>query len=222
MIVFSETTCNGSLVTTAQRRHLISMSPVIRKVKEFLRYRKKRKLIPIQISFVILVNDDVHNCMRKLEVSILNQYGINRGLTQSPHISLKQGFKVHALEPFEDYFDKLANEIEPFEIFINGIGFFEKGIIFLDVEENPRLETLRRRILRDLSEQYGVKPNPFEDERYHFHATLASGFSKEDFIEARHAYKNIGVKFRFYFDTLGLFYNIGDQWIIYKRSKVAG
>jgi 2'-5' RNA ligase len=192
----------------------------IQKIKEYLRYPKNRKGIPVQIAFVILVSDEVHNFMRGLEVNIWNQYGVNRALKDNPHISLKQGFEVGTLKPFEDYFDKLAKEIDPFEIVINGIGFFDQGIIFLDVKQDSRLETLRRRILRDLSGQYGVKPNPLEDDQYYFHATLASGFKKEDFMEARQAYKNIRVEFRFMFETLGMFYNIGDQWILYKRSNV--
>jgi 2'-5' RNA ligase len=197
------------------------MGPGIQKIKEYLRYRRKRKAFPIQIAFVILVSDEIHNFMRGLEVELFHKYGVDRTLKDNPHISLKQGFEVDTLEPFEDYFDKLANEIQPFEIVVNGIGFFDQGIIFLDVKKDSRLETLRRRILRDLSDQYGVKPNSVEDEQYHFHATLASGLPKEDFLKARQACKDIRVEYRFVFDTLGLFYHMGDQWIIYKRSNIS-
>jgi 2'-5' RNA ligase len=192
----------------------------IPKIREYLRHRGKRKASPIQIAFVILVSDEIHNFMRGLEVELFHKYGVDRTLRDNPHISLKQGFEVDALEPFEAYFDKLAKEIRPFEIVIDGIGFFDQGIIYLDVKKDPRLETLRRRILRDLAGQFGVRPNPLEDERYHFHATLASGFPTKDFPKARQACETIRAEYRFVFDTLGLLYHIGGQWIIYKRSNV--
>ena len=169
---------------------------------------------------MILLNDEVHNFMRRLQVDILNQYGTVSAIAECQHITLKQAFAVDALEPFERYFDRLVNEIKPFELVIKGIGSFDEGIIFLDVEQDIRLKTLRLKILRDLSEQFGIKPHPLEDERYYFHATLVHKMSKGDFAKTLQHLKDIEVSFRFLFDTLGLFYFTGEEWITYKRLKV--
>jgi 2'-5' RNA ligase len=158
--------------------------------------------------------------MRRLQIDILNQYGTVSAIAECQHITLKQAFEANVLEPFERYFDRLVNEIKPFEIVIKGIGSFDQGIIFLDVEQDIRLKALRLKILRDLSEQFGIKPHPLEDERYYFHATLAHKMSKADFAKTLQELKDRKVYFRFVFDTLGLFYFTGEEWITYKRSKV--
>jgi 2'-5' RNA ligase len=173
------------------------------------------------VGYVILLSNDVHNYMRRLQVVNINLYGTISGLVEAPHITIKQGFEVEALEPFEQYFDKLASEIRPFEIIVRGIGFFDQGIIFLDIEQDSRLKSLRTRVLRDLSNQFNVGPNALEDDRYHFHATLAHGLSKEDFANARQVLKDTKFEFRFVFDTLGMFYYTGEAWIVYKRLGVA-
>ena len=193
----------------------------ILRARDYLRGRRKGQFRTFEIAYVILVSDEVHNYMSRLQIDILNQYGVNPGLKASPHITLKLGFEASRLEPFERYFDKLANETEPFEICIKDIGFFDEGVIFMDVEHNPRLEKLRRRILDDLSEQHGVEPYPLEGDRYHFHATLAYGLSKHDFTAARQKLKDMKVEFRFVLNTLALFCHAGDGWITYKRAAVS-
>jgi 2'-5' RNA ligase len=189
---------------------------------KFLRLANRDR--SFEIAYVILVSDEVHNYMSKLQLDIFKRYGANPGIKASPHITLKLGFNVSNIEPFEQYFDQLVDEIEPFEICLRNIGFFDEGIIFMDVEHNPQLETLRRRILNDLSEQHGIKPYPLEGDRYHFHATLAYGMSKHDFARARIKLKDLKVEFRFVLETLGLFCQTGDdlyEWITYKRSVLS-
>jgi len=190
-------------------------------VRRYLRARRADEFRSFEIAYVILVSDEAHNYMSKLQIDILKKYGMNPGLKATPHITLKLGFEASGLEPFERYFDKLVSEVEPFEICIKNIGFFDEGIIFMDVEHNPRLEKLRRRILKDLSEQHGVEPYPLEGDRYHFHATLAYGLSNRDFARARQTLKDIKVEFRFTLDALALFCHTGDEWIAYKRATVS-
>jgi len=184
------------------------------------RARNRGEFRNFEIAYVILVSEEVHNYMSRLQVQILKEFGVNPGLKADPHITLKLGFEASGLDPYERYLDELARETEPFEICIRDIGFFEEGIIFMDVEDNPPLEKLRRRILNELSERHGIEPYPLEGDRYHFHATLAYGLSKRDFAKAQRALRDTKVEFRFVLDTLALFCHTGDGWIAYKRATV--
>ena len=191
---------------------------VLRALK-FLRLVNRNR--SFEIAYVILVSDEVHNYMSKLQLDILKQYGANPGIKASPHITLKLGFNVSNIEPFEEYFDELVGAIDPFEICIKNIGFFDEGIIFMDVEPTQQLDRLRHRILHDLSVRHGIKPYPLEGDRYHFHATLAYGMPKHDFVQARAKLENLKVEFRFVLETLGLLCSTGEdsyEWITYKRS----
>jgi len=185
------------------------------------RARNKGEFRSFEIAYVILVGEEVHNYMSKMQIGILKEYGVNPGLKASPHITLKLGFEASGLDPYERYLDELAREIEPFEICVRDIGFFDEGIIFMDVEENLALEKLRRRILADLWDRHGIEPYPLEGARYHFHATLAYGLSKRDFAKAQRALRDTKVQFRFVLDTLALFCHTGDEWIAYKRATLS-
>ena len=171
-------------------------------------------------AYVILVSEEVHNYMRRLQLEILQKYGTNPEIEVSPHITLKQGFGARDFVPLERYFDKLVEEIEPFEITVRNIGFFVAGVIFMGVAQNEPLDALRRRVIRDLSSEFGVRPNAFEDDRYHFHATLAHGLSRDSFERARRELGGLQVEFRFVCDTLALLYHTGGTWITYKRSAM--
>ena len=170
---------------------------------------------------MILVSEGLHNYMRRLQVRMLREYGASFGIEVSPHITLKQSFEVSELEPFERYFDRLAAEIEPFEITVRGVGVFADGVIFMDVAKNGVLDSLRKRIIRDLSTEFGVRPNDLEDDRYHFHATLAKGLPPASLERARRALEAIQVEFRFMCDSLGLLSHTGRGWITYKRLAIA-
>jgi hypothetical protein len=80
---------------------------------------------------------------------------------------------------------------------------------------------LRREILRDLSEKFGVEPSPFEGDQYHFHATLEYGLSKDVLASTRDEFVNIKIEYRFVLDTLGLLVRSGNGWCTYKRARLS-
>jgi len=174
------------------------------------------------LGYVILVSDPVGNYVRRLQVEILKEHGTSPGLHVTPHITLKQAFPAPLLDPFERYFDKLVNETEPFEIVVRGFGFFDEGIIFLDVVQSSHLAALQERILRDLSIEFGVQPYSVEDDRYHFHATIAHGLPRASFERARKALDGVRIEFSFVLDTLGMLLHTRYGWITYKRAALHG
>jgi 2'-5' RNA ligase len=127
-----------------------------------IRWRPQR----FEVGYVILLNDEVTNYVRRLQIDLLREHGPCPSLHVAPHITLKQAFPVPALEPFERYFEQLINETEPFEIVVRGFGSFDRDILFLDVVQNSHLVELRKRILRGLSVEFGIQPYPLEDDRY--------------------------------------------------------
>lgn len=182
--------------------------------------QRSRQGRTFELAYVILVSDEVHNYMSKLEIDLMKQYGAHEGLKAPPHITLKLGFHVTDIEPFERYFDELVHTIEPFEVCVKDFGFFdEAGIVYMDVVHTPELDSLRRRIVNDLSLQHGIKPNDLEGDQYHFHATLAY-LSKNDFSRARREFEQVKFERRFVVNTLGLICHTGDGWITYKRGRV--
>ena len=175
-----------------------------------------------QLAMVIPLADEVGHEATKLQIDVLRKFGRNPGLDAYPHITLKLGFSVTDFTPFEEYLSHLAGEVPPFGISLRNFGFFDEGILFLDVEANPELEKLRQRILADLSERYGINPGEIEDARYHFHVTLAYGLSRAEFAELRRSFATREVHFNFQARHIDLLCHTGHQWVTYQRERLRG
>jgi 2'-5' RNA ligase len=174
----------------------------------------------LQLAYVILLPDDVHNFMRRMQAELYERYEARRTtLYLEPHITLKQPFDADEVDRHERYLDTLAKEVEPFELVMRGFGYFEaKRVVFVDVEQHERLGAIQRNILSNLglppAEHEGGEPLP-----YRFHATLATGLSAPDLSDARARFADTP-EFRFPLARLGLFRRVKETWTLYKRSVV--
>jgi 2'-5' RNA ligase len=175
----------------------------------------------VRIAYVILLPDEVHNFMRRVQADLYGRYDASlTTLALEPHITLKQPFDSAELGPYELFFDRLAGETDPFELALRGFGFFEEeGVVFLDLEQDARLLALQRRILDEL----GLEPAEYESGLpvpYHFHATIAAELAPEDLEDARSRLAETP-EFRITSDRLGFFLRSEERpWIVYKRAKL--
>ena len=172
------------------------------------------------LAYVILLPDDVHNFMRRVQADVYERYEASRRtLALEPHVTLKQPFEAAEAATHERYLEQLARETATFELVLNGLGVFEgEGVLFLDVAQDPRLLALQRRILDDLS----LEPAEYESGRprpYYFHATIATALATADLEEA-HARHADTPEFRFGVERLGLFRKTEETWTLYKRVRL--
>ncbi len=175
----------------------------------------------MQFVYVILLPDEVHNFMRSVQAALYERYDAShRTLVLEPHVTIKQPFEADDAERHEAYLEQLARETTPFEMVMRGYGFFEEeGVVFLDVEQNPRLLALQH----DLLDALGLEPGMYESDEpvpYYFHGTLAAGLSADDLADAR---TRVGdtPEFRFPLARFGLFRSTEETWRLYRRVKLA-
>lgn len=169
------------------------------------------------LAYVILLPDGVHNFMRRAGAELFARYRSSESaLLLEPHVTLKQPFEGNSLEAHEEYLDALAAELEPFELRMGGFATFEHdGVVFVDMEQDPRLEALQERIIRDL----GVEPAMFESGEpvaYHFHGTVAVGLTRSQLEDVR-ATLGETPQFRFPLQRLGLFVLSPAGWVLRRR-----
>jgi 2'-5' RNA ligase len=176
----------------------------------------------LEIAFVLPLDDDAHNYMRGLQVGILKRIGATEALTAPPHLTLKLGFKAADPSRFDDYLDELARATPPFEIRLTKFDRFDGGIVFLDVEPNAELDRLRRRVVRELSERFGVEPRPLEGDRFHFHATLAYGLSPRHFASEFERVSRTTPNLRCMMQSMAILCHTGDHWFTYRRARLSG
>ena len=182
--------------------------------------RPIKPLSRYQLGYVIPISEEMHNSIRKIQLKLIRENEVNIVIEPNLHITLKQGFEILDLTPFEQHFDRLVTSSRPFDIRVQGFGSFDEGIVYMDVVQTNALETLRERILRDLSTEFGIEPNPIEDERYRFHATVAHALSAPCFERSRRTVHNVDLNFEFTCSALELLLYTGREWITYKRSTL--
>ena len=139
-----------------------------------------------QIGIAILPPEEYALFVRRKEIDLAKRFNTIRGLLQPPHITIKWPFETESIAPFEAYCKKLVEEIKPFDIEVNGYGFFEPKAIFLKVVSSKDLVSLHLNILNDLKKQFKIEKNPFEGPNQQFHTTLAyEDLSEEMFHKAK-------------------------------------
>jgi len=179
----------------------------------------------MHIGFAILLEDESFNFARQVELELCQKFGLCWGLKQSPHITIKAPFDTDKIEPFVDYLNSLAARTKPFEIKLEGFGYFEPKVIFLDVKENLKLKQLHFSILNYMKEKFKIEPHEFEGYNVKFHSAVAlEDVSEEKFFQGKKYLKKYNPRFKFTAKTFGIFYYLGEDagWIIARRIKISG
>jgi 2'-5' RNA ligase len=165
-----------------------------------------------QLAIVIPLDEECSRVCKEVQMEALEKYGRNPGMDSHPHITLKMGFPAWETARYEEFIGELAATTKPFDVSMRDFGFFDEGILFLDVEPARELEELRQRILSGLKERHGVTPEPVEGPGFHYHVTLAYGLPKRDFARLREEFSKRQLRLRFRATRLELFRHTGQQW----------
>lgn len=176
----------------------------------------------MKIGYAILLNNESHNFIRQVQLELHQETGI--GLArQTPHVTIKSPFDTNQIDDFVNYLEELARRMKPIHLELEGFGHFGNKVIFLDVKKNQELEDWHGVILKELKEQFGVTPDPFEGENIKFHASIA-GFNREESFQQAYDYlSQYQPKYSFSASELGLFYYLGEGkgWIVNRRINLS-
>lgn len=166
------------------------------------------------------MEDEVYNFMREIELLLFDKFGLQKGLRQSPHITVKPPFIADSIAPYVKYMESLCAGLEAFEIELDGFNSFSSKVIYLDVKENPNLFAIHEKITSDFKKEF----NRNEKEEMIFHATLAYGDVDEETFKKAFEYlkAHFKPKFKFKPQKMGLFYQLPDDsgWIVVKEQKL--
>lgn len=136
----------------------------------------------MHILFAFLMNDDLHNFIRKLNIEHYKERNVlDINTLMLPHISVKQAFESENLEIVSDYFDfyfknlpQFSLEFEKFELVYDQEYLYQKKIIWLKVKENKQLREIHNQINRDLS-ALDIKMGYYDGDDFSFHASVFLG-----------------------------------------------
>ncbi len=169
----------------------------------------------MQIGYGILLDGKVFNFMRGAEIMLQDKFGFEKGLRQSPHVTVKPPFETEDLTPYLEYLETLCSETDTFKIKFKGFNSFGKKVIYLDVMPNEKLMSIYKKITKDLD---------LPEDDMIFHGTLAYGDVEEDkFDEAINLLKNnFDPEFEVTARQIGLFYQLSNDegWVVIKKCNL--
>ncbi|MDD3052562.1 MAG: 2'-5' RNA ligase family protein [Candidatus Cloacimonetes bacterium] len=181
----------------------------------------------MRCTFALLLNDEIHNYVRKKAVQI-NRVSGNAffGAILPPHISLKQPFTIEDIETVEKYFDIFSSSTMPVSISTGEI-YLMDNVIGLKIESSSILKNIHFQINSELSD-YCLDPTALHDgDSYKFHLTIAmSAYNLNAFQSAYDQIKDEKIKFNFIADRIVMFISeddsFPDKYITYKINHLNG
>lgn len=174
----------------------------------------------------ILLEGDVFNHARFVELELARVTGSNHGLVQPPHVTVKAPFSVPNLGAVQDVvtlMNSVAQKTKPFLMELDGFGNFAQSVIYLRVTPTPELVNMHDSYLRIIGEQFPHSRGSFEGAQAVFHSSVALGLTSEQCSMAEAHLQNSGLfKYRrtMLVRTVGLFLNLNNQWIVVHESEL--
>jgi 2'-5' RNA ligase len=170
----------------------------------------------MKAAIALLANREIQNYARRIVFDLNRKHGIRFLASLLPaHVSLKQPFSFDSMEKLEKYFDRLAEDIEPFVVELDRVYHTQwsgYGILGLDVRETDVLRELHNRINAELDDLFEDTSAPHDGDSYHFHLTIELGSVEAEDVYGRY-YEELDdkrVNLKFTAREIALFYYAGD------------
>jgi len=159
----------------------------------------------------IIPPEKIRREIEELKKKISVAFNTKRALNSPPHITLIPPFRTELdnLNSLIQKLEELAKNETNIDVSIVGFGAFEPKVVYLDVKENPVLQSLSRRlasILTNISIRKDLK----------FHITLATrDLASKMFYRAWNIYRYQSINISFNADAFYLLKHNGTRWDIH-------
>ena len=178
----------------------------------------------MKVGIGLILNDDTSAQITSLENEISRIIGLDSGLKQPPHITIKSPFDVPDMTRILDFFEVFANTVEPIHVSMSGFCYFEPTTAYIAVNRNKDIYNLHKRLLAELESNMDIKPNIYEGDNIVFHTSTAINMSKEQYERAyKHLSKLPLVTYETVIDKIGLLVlkEETNNWIIYQSLSLS-
>ena len=177
-----------------------------------------------ELYFIALVpQEPVFSSVMDLKLLVKEKYQSRRALNSPPHITLQMPFRWREdrEEIIHDMLRRSASAVNRFRLILNGFGFFEPRVVYVDVEESTELEVLhesvKSKVKRELKLVNELGERPFRP-----HMTIAfRDLKKPMFYKAMEEFGGKEFSADFKVEDICLLKHNGSTWDIYRRYELA-
>jgi len=165
----------------------------------------------MQICLALLLNNEIHNKIRRLVFEINSRYktGIVASLLPQ-HISLNETFYHGNIDEICDYIINLAKSLCTAKIYFDKLELIESanktGLIWWKVSKNDWLNDLHNQIVFDLENRFAILKGSLNGANFNFHSTIIYGSNMcADYKKIFDDYKNYLANETCFTDEIALF-----------------
>jgi 2'-5' RNA ligase len=149
-----------------------------------------------------------------LQLEIAVKFGLEKLLKKQrlPHITFKAPFERESIDDIKQFLDEFTQKHEITSLSIQGVSYFEKDVIFLDIPSSEQIKELHASFLEGLRPFSGISFEPFDKPDKHYHITIVKGEEMNSKFEEIFAYlSSSDISFDTTFDNLTLFSKNGKK-----------
>lgn len=166
--------------------------------------------------FIAIVPDEkVKAQVHAYKLEVADRFDSSNALKSPPHITLHMPFKwkESKCERLLELMETLNEEIQPFQVSLNGFDFFEPRVVFVNVEPNEELEVLQSKVVRACRRALKLDNANYKNRPFHPHMTIGfRDLKKPSFFQAKDYYENKNYNAQFEVNEVSLLKHDGKQW----------
>lgn len=141
------------------------------------------------------------------------------------HLTLKyfnQLLNLSQLKEIEENLDAFCQSHRRASLKLQGIGYFDKNVIFIDVEPSKEMKTLYSELVISLENLKWIEWLQYDKINMHFHATLAEGEGlQKNFEEVYTSLSKEKPNFELCLDNICILHKPHNKWILYREFKLS-
>ena len=173
--------------------------------------------------FIALVPEEpLFSQVMNLKHHFKEKYQSRKALKSPPHITLQMPFKWREdrEEHICDMLSNVTGNFHKFQLSLNGFGYFEPRVIYIDVEKSEDLFILYKELARTFRETMKLV-NELGERPFQPHLTIAfRDLKKPMFYQARDEFTEKEFKAEFKVNDICLLKHNGSSWDIYERLEL--
>ena len=173
-----------------------------------------------ELYFIALVPEEpLYSTVMELKEYFKEHYQSRKALNSPPHVTLQMPFKRRPdrEDRVDEMLQRVADTCEEFQLRLNGFGFFEPRVVYIDLEESKPLISLHKEVGKAVREHLKLV-NDLGERPFRPHMTIAfRDLKKPLFFEAKKEFNQKSFEEQFYVKDICLLKHNGSSWDIYRR-----
>jgi len=164
----------------------------------------------------IVPPEKIQDEITQLKVLVAERFNSKHALKSPPHITLHMPFKwkEKKYDLLIDTMKKINNEVEEFQIELDGFNFYEPRVVYVDVKQNKQLEELQKKVIDLCRKELKINNANYKDRPFVPHITIGfRDLRKPQFYEAKQYFQKREHTAQFKTTGVSLLKYVGGRWV---------